>query len=116
MALGTPRALAREAAMNAARKALDWDGMARAALDPSQVEQLSSLPPYLTLLQYNTYCSATAKALQRHCRSTAQLSETMSNITITCTTKEKLVQGLMPIRKYTLRPPLVCPQWLNTEL
>lgn len=39
VALGTPRALAREAAMNAARKALDWDGMARAALDPSQVEQ-----------------------------------------------------------------------------
>ena len=39
VALGTPRALAREAAMNAARKSLDWDGMARAALDPSQVEQ-----------------------------------------------------------------------------
>ena len=39
VALGTPRALAREAAMNAARKALDWDGMARTALDPSQVEQ-----------------------------------------------------------------------------
>ena len=39
VALGTPRALAREAAMNTARKALDWDGMARAALDPSQVEQ-----------------------------------------------------------------------------
>ena len=39
VALGTPRALKREADMNAARKALDWDGMARAALDPSQVEQ-----------------------------------------------------------------------------
>ena len=39
VALGTPRALAREAAMNAARKALDWEGMAHAALDPSQVEK-----------------------------------------------------------------------------
>ena len=39
VALGTPRAVAREAAMNAARKALDWDGMARAALDPTQVEK-----------------------------------------------------------------------------
>jgi len=39
VALGTPRAVAREAAMNAARKALDWDAMARAALDPSQVHQ-----------------------------------------------------------------------------
>ena len=39
VALGTPRALAHEAAMNAARKALDWEGMARAALDPSQVEK-----------------------------------------------------------------------------
>ncbi|WP_308621945.1 phosphomethylpyrimidine synthase ThiC [uncultured Desulfovibrio sp.] len=37
VALGRPRALAREAAMNAARKALDWDGMARAALDPDQL-------------------------------------------------------------------------------
>lgn len=37
VALGRPRALAREAAMNAARKALDWDGMARAALDPEQL-------------------------------------------------------------------------------
>lgn len=34
VALGRPAALAREAAMNAARRALDWDGMARAALDP----------------------------------------------------------------------------------
>ena len=39
VALGTPRAVAREAAMNAARKALDWDAMARAALDPAQVHQ-----------------------------------------------------------------------------
>lgn len=37
VALGRPQALAREAAMNAARKALDWDGMARAALDPDQL-------------------------------------------------------------------------------
>ena len=35
VALGTPRALAREAAMNRARRALDWDGMAQAALDPA---------------------------------------------------------------------------------
>ena len=39
VALGTPRAVAREAAMNTARKALDWDAMARAALDPAQVHQ-----------------------------------------------------------------------------
>lgn len=37
VALGRPGALAREAAMNAARKALDWDGMERAALDPDQL-------------------------------------------------------------------------------
>lgn len=37
VALGRPGALAREKAMNAARKALDWDGMARAALDPEQL-------------------------------------------------------------------------------
>ena len=38
VALGRPRALAREAAMNAARKALDWDGMRKAALDPLQLD------------------------------------------------------------------------------
>lgn len=38
VALGRPRALAREAAMNAARKALDWDGMRQAALDPAQLD------------------------------------------------------------------------------
>lgn len=37
VALGRPRAVAREAAMNAARKALDWDGMSKAALDPAQL-------------------------------------------------------------------------------
>jgi phosphomethylpyrimidine synthase len=37
VALGRTGALAREAAMNAARKALDWQGMANAALDPAQV-------------------------------------------------------------------------------
>lgn len=37
VALGRPRAVAREAAMNAARKALDWEGMSRAALDPQQL-------------------------------------------------------------------------------
>lgn len=37
VALGRPGALARERAMNSARKALDWDGMARAALDPEQL-------------------------------------------------------------------------------
>ena len=35
VALGRPTAVQREAAMNAARKALDWEGMAKAALDPS---------------------------------------------------------------------------------
>ncbi|CAK7024246.1 MAG: 5-hydroxybenzimidazole synthase BzaA [Desulfovibrio sp.] len=39
VALGHPRATAREAAMNAARKALDWEGMTRAALDPKMLEQ-----------------------------------------------------------------------------
>ena len=37
VALGRPRAVKREAAMNAARKALDWEGMSRAALDPAQL-------------------------------------------------------------------------------
>ena len=37
VALGRPRAVEREAAMNAARKALDWEGMSRAALDPAQL-------------------------------------------------------------------------------
>ena len=39
VALRRPRAMDREASMNAARKALDWEGMVRAALDPSQVEK-----------------------------------------------------------------------------
>ncbi len=39
VALGRPAALAREAAMNAARKALDWEGMSRAALDPQTLEK-----------------------------------------------------------------------------
>ena len=37
VALGRPGAVAREKAMNAARKALDWDGMERAAIDPEQL-------------------------------------------------------------------------------
>ena len=37
VALGTPRALAREAAMNKARRELDWEGMKKAALDPEMV-------------------------------------------------------------------------------
>lgn len=37
VALGAPRALAREAAMNTARSALDWQGMEAAALDPDAV-------------------------------------------------------------------------------
>ena len=37
VALGTPRALAREAAMNTARRNLDWEGMRAAALDPEMV-------------------------------------------------------------------------------
>ena len=39
VALGTARAVRREAAMNAARMALDWDGMAAAALDPSMLRK-----------------------------------------------------------------------------
>lgn len=39
VALGTPRALAREADMNRARRALDWEGMAKAALDPAALEK-----------------------------------------------------------------------------
>ncbi|MDR2055260.1 MAG: phosphomethylpyrimidine synthase ThiC [Desulfovibrio sp.] len=37
ISLSRPGALAREAAMNAARRALDWQGMAKAALDPARV-------------------------------------------------------------------------------
>jgi phosphomethylpyrimidine synthase len=37
VALGAPRAMRREKAMNEARKALDWAGMAAAALDPSML-------------------------------------------------------------------------------
>lgn len=37
VAIGAPRALAREAAMNKARASLDWEGMAAAALDPAAV-------------------------------------------------------------------------------
>ncbi len=37
VALGRPVAVAREKAMNTARKALDWEGMARAALDPGML-------------------------------------------------------------------------------
>ena len=39
VALGRPAAVAREAAMNAARKALDWDAMSKAALDPQMLEK-----------------------------------------------------------------------------
>lgn len=39
VALGTPRAMAREAAMNEARINLDWDGMTAAALDPETVRR-----------------------------------------------------------------------------
>ena len=39
VALGTPRAKAREAAMNKARRALDWEGMKQAALDPEMVDK-----------------------------------------------------------------------------
>lgn len=38
IALGRPAALEREKAMNSARKALDWEGMSRAALDPAMLE------------------------------------------------------------------------------
>lgn len=37
VALGRPGAVAREKAMNAARRALDWEGMEKAALDPEQL-------------------------------------------------------------------------------
>ena len=37
VALGRPGAMAREKAMNAARRALDWEGMERAAIDPEQL-------------------------------------------------------------------------------
>lgn len=39
VSLGIPRALRREQAMNTARKALDWEGMAAAALDPETLRQ-----------------------------------------------------------------------------
>lgn len=39
VALGRPTAVAREAAMNAARKALDWEAMSKAALDPQMLEK-----------------------------------------------------------------------------
>lgn len=39
VALGSPRALAREAAMNRARRTLDWEGMAKAAIDPAALAQ-----------------------------------------------------------------------------
>ncbi len=39
VALGTSRALAREKAMNTARKALDWEGMAKAAIDPAELRK-----------------------------------------------------------------------------
>ncbi|HIU18336.1 MAG TPA: phosphomethylpyrimidine synthase ThiC [Candidatus Avidesulfovibrio excrementigallinarum] len=39
VAMGRPAAVRREAAMNTARKALDWDGMAKAALDPVALEK-----------------------------------------------------------------------------
>ncbi len=39
VALGMPHALAREEAMNTARRNLDWQGMTAAALDPKAVEE-----------------------------------------------------------------------------
>ncbi len=39
VALGTKRALAREMAMNTARRNLDWEGMAAAAIDPEMLHQ-----------------------------------------------------------------------------
>ncbi len=39
IALKRPQALAREATMNKARRALDWDNMTKAALDPSMLEK-----------------------------------------------------------------------------
>jgi len=43
VALGRPAAVAREAAMNAARKALDWDAMSKAALDPQMLENAARI-------------------------------------------------------------------------
>ena len=37
VALGTPRAVAREEAMNKARRDLDWEGMKAQAIDPEMV-------------------------------------------------------------------------------
>jgi phosphomethylpyrimidine synthase len=39
LTLGLPGATEREAAMNAARRKLDWEAMAKAALDPSKLER-----------------------------------------------------------------------------
>ena len=39
VALGTPRAVAREAAMNKARRQLDWEGMKQASIDPEMVDR-----------------------------------------------------------------------------
>lgn len=39
VALGTKRALAREASMNEARRNLDWEGMKKAALDPGMIDK-----------------------------------------------------------------------------
>ncbi len=39
VAMQTPQAIAREKAMNLARRALDWDGMTKAALDPTMLEK-----------------------------------------------------------------------------
>lgn len=39
IALGRPLALAREKAMNEARRNLDWQGMTKAAIDPDQLEK-----------------------------------------------------------------------------
>ena len=39
VALGAPRAVAREATMNKARRNLDWEGMKKAALDPEMVDK-----------------------------------------------------------------------------
>lgn len=39
VALGRKQALKREAAMNKARKALDWEGMERAAIDPAELRR-----------------------------------------------------------------------------
>ena len=39
IALGRPQAVAREKAMNSARQKLDWGAMAKAAIDPAQLEK-----------------------------------------------------------------------------